>query len=330
MEVLRVGLVGFGQHVKEAIVPSLLQAGNNRITKVFDPQQRSDQDLPFGATVAQDEFSLIDSAAVDAVIVAASPHVHQAVAKMAIDARKPVFVEKPAALNGRTLASLSSRATDLNVPLMVGHNYRFAQVFKHCQAMAAEPEFGIPRLLQINFHASKPRGPRWGMENAFESFLLSQATHAFDIAIHLAGEPLHLVSSSFDALLDGFAGDVLLRGESGIRAAISLMNVAPRFDVQATVLSSTGERIRVKSLERVERDGGAFKGRQGAYWQSSTSSHASDSAGYVDELRQFVTMAVTRKLETHLLTDAVQGLTLIESIVSSSRQNCIASFSQSR
>lgn len=61
----------------------------------------------------------------DAVVVATPPSSHESVVMRAIDAGKPILLEKPAALSAAAVDRIMSAADSHGVPLLVGHIHLF-------------------------------------------------------------------------------------------------------------------------------------------------------------------------------------------------------------
>jgi myo-inositol 2-dehydrogenase / D-chiro-inositol 1-dehydrogenase len=66
----------------------------------------------------------------DAVFICTPNTTHEEVATQVLDARKHVFCEKPFALNLESATRLRDRAARAGVVYQVGHNRRFAPVYK--------------------------------------------------------------------------------------------------------------------------------------------------------------------------------------------------------
>ena len=72
--------------------------------------------------------ALINDKAINAVYIATPPGSHEEYALAAIEAGKPVYVEKPMALNYAAALAIQQKAVEKGVPLVVAH-YRNAQPF---------------------------------------------------------------------------------------------------------------------------------------------------------------------------------------------------------
>jgi UDP-2-acetamido-3-amino-2,3-dideoxy-glucuronate N-acetyltransferase len=121
---VRVAVVGVGRWGKNlarvfAEAPRARLAGlcDTDPTRLSDGQHWLPPDIE--KTVLVDE--LLDSADVDAVVIATPPETHAPLARRALNANKHVFVEKPMALSSVDAQELRKLAQDRGRRFMVGH-----------------------------------------------------------------------------------------------------------------------------------------------------------------------------------------------------------------
>ena len=156
-ETLGVGLVGAGRFAVGVLVPRLAAAGV-RFTGVCTRTGATAQRVAerFDARFATTEPArLFDDEGTDAVIIAARPAAHAALAAVALRAGKHVFVEKPLALAETDLQAVERALRDAGeagrVPcLMVGFNRRFSPHARAVRAVFRERRAPMAIVYRVN------------------------------------------------------------------------------------------------------------------------------------------------------------------------------------
>jgi predicted dehydrogenase len=107
-----------------------------------------------------DAAQLIGDADVDAVYVATPPSTHKRYALMSIAAGKPVYVEKPFALNAAECEEIVAAGRAANVPVFVAYYRRALPRFRKVhELLFGERAIGAPRLVNVVLH--EPHHPRY-------------------------------------------------------------------------------------------------------------------------------------------------------------------------
>lgn len=130
---INLGLIGFGNWGRN-YVHAAQAAGNARITEVLLPggSIRTDQARSQGLRVIAD----IDDLAVDAVIVAAHPHIAPDLCEQLLRRGMHVMVEKPAALSVDAAQRISDAALLPNSVLLVAHQHLFSTAYEYIRGRA--------------------------------------------------------------------------------------------------------------------------------------------------------------------------------------------------
>lgn len=142
---------------------------------------------------------------VDAVTIAVPNHLHASLCLEALDAGKPVFVEKPLALKAEELEALTRAFASAAVPVHVGFrlhwNTRLRALRERLDGIRRIRciyRLGIDRLAE---------GKPWTRQEAFSGGgFFTLGVHALDLARWLAGargEPMSDLRSSLDHYQDG-------------------------------------------------------------------------------------------------------------------------------
>jgi predicted dehydrogenase len=291
-------LVGCGEHSAENLIPSLAGIESIQVNGLCDSTaqavEQASRWFPEARIINSDSLSADDLVGFDAVVVAATPQVHEHVAAMAIKAQLSIFVEKPPAVYTRELQQLADEATRLGIVTCVGHNLRHSDAAIQFQNAIASSSFGRPVAMEMRYFASKPRGTRWGLSSPLRSFLLSHANHAIDLMIYQMGSIKQIVAARAWPDIDGgvaiAAQFVFASGAIGNLLAASY---APHFSVAATVVSDSGFVATMNGLHEVVVHGRHDLGKRwSSSWQPRTLETGHRFAGYQTELERFF-LAVT-------------------------------------
>jgi predicted dehydrogenase len=118
---LKIGVVGAGAWGRNH-VRTVAGLAEGELTAVCDTdakvRERVARQYP-GALVTADLGALL--AAVEAVIVASPAATHAVVAQQALEAGKPVLVEKPFALSVKDAEAVANQGAKRGVPVLAGH-----------------------------------------------------------------------------------------------------------------------------------------------------------------------------------------------------------------
>jgi predicted dehydrogenase len=124
---IRVGLIGAGR-VAAQHVAAVAGAPDARVVAVCDPRVERARAIARdqgGAAVYATHEQLLADAAVDAVVIAVPHRLHAPLALAAIAAGKPVFMDKPLALDPEEGEALCEAVDAAGLPFMLCHNLLF-------------------------------------------------------------------------------------------------------------------------------------------------------------------------------------------------------------
>lgn len=188
---IRVGVVGPGGFAQGVHLPNLVKL--RRFYAVEAISSRT------GATakavgkqydaglVATDHQALLDSAAVDLVIIATRHDLHAATVLQALHAGKHVFVEKPLALNAEELGEIKEfYATNPDAPvLMTGFNRRFSPAAREAKRILEGRS--SPLIANYRMNAGYIAADHWvhGPEGGGRN--IGEACHIYDLFNYLVG-----------------------------------------------------------------------------------------------------------------------------------------------
>jgi len=231
---LKVGVVGAGawgrNHVRT--VASLPEA---ELAAVCDTDAKTRDRLAkqYPATLVTPDLDKL-LGAVDAVIVASPAATHAAVALRAIEAGKPVLVEKPFALTAADAETMANLSAKKSVPLLVGHLLEYHPVVERLKAMVEDKSLGDLYYLyaqRVNLGQVRPD------ENALWSF----GPHDVSVALFLLGEaPVSVSAQGHSYLQKGIEDIVFLNMtfRSGVMAHVQMSWLDPHKERRLTVVGS--------------------------------------------------------------------------------------------
>ena len=140
---------------------------------------------------------------IDAVVIATPAASHAEIVRLALDAGKHVFVEKPLCLDVDGANSLADRADQLDRVLMVGHLLLYHPAFAALKAALDAGELGQLRYIYSNrLSLGKIRRE----ENALWSF----APHDISMILSLVGSSPHRVVATGGSYLHSGVADTTL------------------------------------------------------------------------------------------------------------------------
>lgn len=151
-----------------------------------------------GCAAGGDWESVIRRQDVDIVIIATTNNMLAPITAAALERRKHVLVEKPAARNAAELRPLVTTARQAGVVVKVGFNHRFHPAFLKARALFEAGELG--RLMYIR--ARYGHGGRLGYDREWRADpaiagggeLLDQGVHLIDLTRWFAGEVIEVMS----------------------------------------------------------------------------------------------------------------------------------------
>ena len=198
MRTIRWGIIGCGDVTEVKSGPGFQQASHSRLVAVMrrngdlarDYAQR--HGVPRWYDAADD---LIDDPDVDAVYVATPPAFHKEYTLLSAQAGKPVYVEKPMALNFQECKQMIQYCQAAGVPLFVAYYRRALARFLNIKQLLDSGAIGEPRFVNIMLYQPvaknelTPQTLPWRVipELAGGGRFVDLASHMLDSLDHLLG-----------------------------------------------------------------------------------------------------------------------------------------------
>jgi predicted dehydrogenase len=146
---IRLGLIGCGHWGGNyaATVPSVEGAILAWCADTSEAARERLRTLHPHVRVTPDLHELVEADDCDAVIVAAPPSQHAAIARIVVAAKKHVLVEKPLATTSAAARALAVEARDAGIVAMSGHVYLFHPVVREISRRIRSGESGRVRFM---------------------------------------------------------------------------------------------------------------------------------------------------------------------------------------
>lgn len=160
---IRWGIIGCGNVTEMKSGPALQNAAHSELVAVMRRDGAKARDYAERHHVPRwydDAAALIADAEVDAVYVATPPSTHKQYALMSIAAGKPVYVEKPMAMDHAECQTIIEAGRGAGVPVFVAYYRRALPRFAKVRELLFEQRvIGHPRVVNTVFY--EPHHPRY-------------------------------------------------------------------------------------------------------------------------------------------------------------------------
>ena len=230
----KVGVVGAGawgrNHVRT--VAGLAEA---ELAAVCDPDPKVRERVArqYPAALVTGEIGAL-LGVVDAVIVASPAATHAAIARQAVEAGKPVLVEKPFALKVEDALTVARLSAERKVPVLAGHLLVYHPAIERLRELVRTGELGkVFYLYGLRVNLGQVRKD----ENALWSF----GPHDVSVALYLLGEhPIRVAAHGKSYLQPAIEDVVFLTMEfgSGVLAHVQLSWLDPHKERKLTVVGA--------------------------------------------------------------------------------------------
>lgn len=313
----KIGIIGAGG-VAGIHAAILVKDSRVQLHSFFDvePDRARALTSRFGGSAAQSVDELLQKC--DAAFVCTPNTTHEEVATKVLDAGRHVFCEKPFALNLASAARLRDRAERSALVYQVGHNRRFAPVYKILKDAMDRND-----LRPLSVHAKMNRGelvnPPWVWNARLTGgFLYETPVHMFDLMTYFFGPvaSVHVAARAHQHdELDDFS--ILLTFQSGLQATMKTYAHASwhfpfeRFEVYG--MHSTYETFEMEKISFTD----GLESRTTTFDFSLASMH--EKWGYIEEDRLFVDALDGKSPAPVTAEDGYRVVELIEACYQSAR-----------
>lgn len=196
-----VGLIGVGRHgmrYARHLVRDLPTASLRAVCRQH-PEQGFDLPGASSVTIYKEPRSLIADPRVDVVLVVTPPIYSLDICRLAVQARKPLLIEKPLATTAADAQAMVVLAREAGVPLMTAQTLRFDHTIQRMKTL--RPRIGrserLDLISRIELKATAPdHADGYGKRGA----LLEIGVHMLDLVRFLTGEEVSTARCTMDVL----------------------------------------------------------------------------------------------------------------------------------
>ena len=226
MEKICWGIIGCGNVTEVKSGPAFNKVEHSSLMAVSrrDPDKLADyvkrHHIPLSFTNALD---LIQSEKINAIYIATPPDVREAYAIEAMQLGKPVYLEKPMALNLAACKRLKSVSEKLGIKLSVAHYRRNLPLFMEVKNILEQGDIGAIKEVQITMLKKKDKAAKdpsnWRVDPSIAGggYFYDLAPHQIDLVFYFFGKP-----KSFSGTSTNKAG--LYKAEDFVQGTIELEN----------------------------------------------------------------------------------------------------------
>lgn len=197
---LRVGLIGVGRHGSRYIRHILHDLPELKLTAICrrDPTRKIEPDVSDSIARYADYRELVAAPGIDAVIVVLPPSLNREVCIAAIQAKKPVLIEKPLATTAADADAIVRAATDANIQVMTAQTLRFNSAIVSLKQSI--PEVGARCYVSLTSRMEPNPVPQHASAFAGRGVLLEIGIHLLDLVRFLTEEEIVEVRCQMDSV----------------------------------------------------------------------------------------------------------------------------------
>ena len=199
MDKIKWGIIGCGDVTEVKSGPAFNKVPNSELVAVMRRDAKKAADYAKRHHVPKwynNADSLINDTEINAIYIATPPLQHEVYTIKALEAGKPVYVEKPMALNGLAAQHMVDVANKLNVKLSVAHYRRKQPMFLKIKSLLAENAIGEVRFVNLKMLQPKKTdiiaksADNWRMDASISGGGLFHdlAPHQLDLMLYYFGD----------------------------------------------------------------------------------------------------------------------------------------------
>jgi predicted dehydrogenase len=194
-----VGLIGVGRHgarYAQHLVHDLPMASLQAVCRRH-PEQGFQLPGADSVKVYGEASALIADPSVDVIVVVTPPLYALEICRLAVQARKPLLVEKPLATTATDARTMVAQAREAGVPLMTAHTLRFDNTIQ--QMKSQQSSIGQSQQLDLVFQIeTRNTAPDHVAGYGKRGALLEIGVHMLDLVRFLTGEEGQAVRCTMD------------------------------------------------------------------------------------------------------------------------------------
>lgn len=198
---LGIGLIGVGRHGMRYARHLLHDAPTAVLKAVCRRHPEQGLDLPGAEAVSVygEVRALIDDPSVEAIIAVTPPVFSRDICRLAVQARKPVLIEKPLAASADEARAIVASARDAGVPIMTAQTLRFDATIQEVRTRR-EVIGRSERLLLTSHIEPKATAPNHAEGYGKRGALIEIGIHMLDAVRFLTGDEVRDVRCTMNQL----------------------------------------------------------------------------------------------------------------------------------
>ena len=152
MKQINWGILGCGDVTEVKSGPAFNKVKNSSLVAVMRRNAEKAKDYARRHNVPKwyaDAGSLINDPEVNAIYIATPPSSHEEYTMAALQAGKPVYVEKPMSLNAASAIRMANAAKEKNIKLVVAHYRRAQPLYEKIKQLVSEKAIGDLRFTRL-------------------------------------------------------------------------------------------------------------------------------------------------------------------------------------
>lgn len=206
----RVVIIGAGQrsvshmaalsHIPDVEVVALADLDESRaqVTQQRANERRAPTSAPLHAMIYNDYRRMIEATDPDCVYFCLPPFVHGEIDHTLIDFGKPIFFEKPVAVDLTVAKEVAAHVREAGIINAAGYQKRYSSAVQIPKALLADQTIGMVISIRLS---GLPGTPWWRVQEQSGGMLVEQHTHAVDLMRFLCGEIAEVYSVGGTRLL---------------------------------------------------------------------------------------------------------------------------------
>ncbi len=200
MKKINWGIIGCGDVTEIKSGPAFNKVKNSALVAVMRRDAEKAKDYAERHNVPKwysDANSLINDPDVNAIYVATPPSSHEEYTLAALNAGKPVYVEKPMSVNASSAAVMANAAKDAKQKLVVAHYRRAQPLYQKIKQLLADKVIGDTRFIKLELYKRSVSdeemanpGRAWRVDNdiAGGGLFNDLSPHQLDLMYYFFGE----------------------------------------------------------------------------------------------------------------------------------------------
>jgi predicted dehydrogenase len=207
IDAIRWGIIGCGNVTEVKSGPAFKLAPASSLVAVMRRDAAKAEDYAKRHEVPKwytDAYDLINDPDINAIYVATPPGAHEEYASAALKAGKPVYVEKPMAVDLAACRRMLQVSRETGSRLSIAHYRRALPMFLYIKELLASKAIGEPRTVRISL--LQPPDPsliagseiNWRVDPALvgAGLFYDLAPHQLDLVLYFFGAPLDIAGNS--------------------------------------------------------------------------------------------------------------------------------------